>query len=181
VRRLPVLLGIALAINLCASCVLPLTVSYYLPAAAGAEVISTSCSGDPPYAMSVFAGDSPQFHLMVSLVPSTLTVIVHPDNPAVVALDPTLIVVLVDGKTIVPKSIQYRVGKSSAAPAIRTRERVDVSTDYLIIELSVDLGGTSSVIARLPSITVAGQVGKSPEISFKWERRTRLITIAGNC
>jgi hypothetical protein len=174
-------LGIALMTSLCASCVLPLTLKYYVPYAENGEVISTSCSGDPPYAISTFAGVSPRFHLMVSLVPSMLTVIIHPDQGAGVALDPTLIGIEVDGKRFALKSVRYRVGKSGAAQAIEAQGRIDINTDYLIVELPVDLGRALNVVTQLPPITVAGQVVEFPNVSFKLERHTRLITIVGNC
>jgi hypothetical protein len=112
-------LGILLIAGLCASCVLPLTLRYYVPYAKGAEVKSMSCSGDPPYSASLF-GVAPRFHLMVSLVqPSlttlnnpSLTVIINPFLSAAIAVDPTLIRVEADGQSVVPTSIQYYAGKS---------------------------------------------------------------------
>jgi hypothetical protein len=182
------LLGIALIAGLCASCILPLTLQYYVPVAPGAEIRSMSCSGDPPFSANLFAG-SPRFEVMVSLVqPSlttinnpSLTMIIDPFHSAALAVDPTLIRVEADGQSIVPRSIGYYTGKSAPRISSKANGPIELKADYLVIHLPLGISGASQVVTHLPPITVEGRTTSFPDVSFKLEKHTRLITVAGNC
>jgi len=156
---------------------------YYVPSAQSAAVVSHSSSGDPPFMASMFGGQSPKFHFLVSLAQPrltgihdpTLTLVINPFVSAQVAVDPTLIRVEADGQVTQPKSIRYHVGKSVAGPILNVQGPIDVKTDYLIIDLPLAVSGALDVVTHLPPITVGGKVSQFPDVSFKLEKHTRLI------
>jgi hypothetical protein len=188
-RRLAQLVVLLSVSGICASCVLPLSLHYYVPSAEGAAVRSTSCSGDPPYMVTIFGAVSPQLHIMVSLAQRsltgihdpTLTVIIAPDSSERIIVDPTLVRVVADGRLVQPISVRYYVGKSGAAPALESHGPIDIKTDYLIIDLPLGISGALGVVTHLPPITVGGDANQFQDVSFKLEKHTKLVMIAGNC
>jgi hypothetical protein len=174
--------------SLCASCV-PMSLHYYVPSAEGAKIRSYSCSGDPPYQANFVRGDSSQLIVVVGLAqPSltgihdpTLTLIIHAFPSVPIAIDPTQIRVEADGQSVQPKSIRYHVGISGAAPILESHGPIHIETNNLTIYLLFSISGALDVVTYLPPITVGGEVNQFPDVSFKLEKHTQLITIAGNC
>jgi hypothetical protein len=40
-----------------------------------------------------------------------------------------------DGQLVLPRSIQYKAGKSRPAPTIDTQGQIEIKTDYLILHM----------------------------------------------
>jgi hypothetical protein len=166
-----------------------MSLHYYVPSAEGAKVVSNSCSGNPPYEANMFGGASPRFNVKVGLVqPSltaiknpTLTVIIDPGVNAQVHIDPVLIRVEADGQPVLPQRIRYTAGKARPAPTMGASGPISIEGNYLIIDIPLAINGALDVVIHLPPITVGGQVNQFPDVSFKLEKHTRLIMIAGNC
>ena len=186
-RRLAPLVVVSFSV-LCASCV-PMSLQYYVPSAEGAKVVSNSCSGNPPYEANFFGGISPRFNLKVGLVQQsltainnpTLTVIIDPGVNAHVAIDPKLIRVEADGQSVVPQRIHYLVGKARPTPTMDAVGPIDIEGNYLIIHMPVGISGSLDVVTHLPPVTVGGQIIQFPDVSFKLEKHTQIVMIAGNC
>lgn len=166
-----------------------MSLHYYVPSAEGAKVQSYSCSGDPPYQANFFSGGSSQLTVIVGLAQRaltgihdpTLTLIIHPYPGLPIAIDPTQIRVEADGQSVQPKSIRYHVGISGAAAVLESHGPIHVETKNLTIYLLFGISGALDVVTHLPPITVGGEVNQFPDVSFKLEKHTKLITIAGNC
>jgi hypothetical protein len=188
-KRIYTLLGAIWLSMQCASCVLPISLRYYVPSAEGATIKSMSCSRDPPYVANWLGGVSPQFELMVGLVQRslwtvndpTLTMIIDPGRSAKITIDPTLIRVIANGALVVPKTIQYIVGKSQSAPTLNAAGPIEIESNYLIIHIPLVVEGAAEVETKLPPVVVGGQAKQLPDVAFRLEKHSRLITIAGNC
>jgi hypothetical protein len=171
-------LGVLSVSGFCASC-LPLTESYYVPSAEGAQVVSTTCAGGPPYAASSF-GDG--VHMLVSIQSAFLWIQIIADHPdATIAFDPTLIGVEADGMALILKSIQYTIGPSASAPIKEVVGPIQITDGYLTIKVPLGLRDSSEVITHVPSVNVNGRVTIPSKYSFKFEKRTHFTKITLNC
>src|ERR1700727_1575415 len=89
--------------------------------------------------------------------------------------------VVAAGRSVQPTSVRYYVGKSGAALALESHGPIDIKTDYLIINLTLGISGALDVVTHLPPITVGEDANQFRYVSFKLEKHTKLIMIAGNC
>lgn len=176
--------------GLCASCV-PLSLQYYVPSAEGAEIVSYSCTGNPPYEASFVDGGVPRKYSMriglsqqslAGVKEPTVTLMIDPFHRTLVDVDPTLIRVEADGESVPLKSIFYYLGKYAGAPTLKSYGLINVETDYLIIYIPLSVrGATSTVEIHTSPISLEKERIQLPEISFKLERHTIMYSLAINC
>jgi hypothetical protein len=72
-------------------------------------------------------------------------------------------------------------GKSAPRTSGEAKGPIELKADYLVIHLPLGINGATEVVTHLPPITVEGGATMFPDVVFKLEKHTRLITIAGNC
>jgi hypothetical protein len=118
---------------------------------------------------------------LTSIRNPSLWVIINPGLRSQIAVDPTLIRVEADGRSVLPRSIRYHQGKSATAPSLTAQGPIDTNADYLTIHLPLDTNGALNVVTHLPPIIIDGQANQFPDVSFKLEKHTRLFMMAGNC
>jgi hypothetical protein len=165
------------AYAICGGC-LPLSQSYYVPSAEGAKVASSSCGGGPPYVAGIAGGG---FQLSVLLQPALLAISIHTRPGVKVHFDLAQMRIDADGKSLATQSAQLRTEPTATAPAHAAAGTIDVNTGYSNVEMSLNLRGSKDVIVHLPPIAVDGTVTRLPDIFFRWEKHTNIVTIVGNC
>jgi len=168
--------------SLYASCYLPITQRYYVPSAEGAALANTNCAGYPPFAArSSYGKTERRNHIDVYLTRSVLTLIVSAWPDETIALDPTLIRIEAGGQFVSPQSIQYTMGKSEGATANVANGLVEVTTDYLIISIPLQINSPQNMIVHLPSMSLGGTAYKFPDVSFQFKTRTHMVAVVINC
>jgi hypothetical protein len=180
-RRLAQIAVLA-ASSLCASCYLPITQRYYVPSAEGAALADTNCAGYPPFAAHFSYGKTERrSHIYVSLDRSILTLIVSAWPEETIALDPTLIRIEADGQLVSAQSIRYTMGKSGGAAVNVANGLVEVTTDYLIVNMPLQINSPQNMIVHLPSMSLDGTAYTFPDVSFQFKKRTHMVAVIINC
>ena len=163
------------ALASCTACV-PMSQSYFLPSAEGAQVASILCTGGPPYAAN-FSG--PGFRLLAYIDRKSLQIAIRAGGTANIVFDPTQIRIEAAGRTFAVESAVYRVSVSE--PKKSATGQFEVNSANVSISAPIEVEGLTEVITHLPPVTVNGEVTELPAITFKHTSTARLVPIVANC